>query len=141
MTASIAGTRIRYDVPSKCKIVSKILTTKFSTAEDQNSFISDLAESIFVNPITIKMWCAKYATTWELGQDLPVGTMSHSFLVVPKECIPKVNKKLKAIRNKIAKVKLTNEISTIKDRNADDLRSHHTPKEVLESLVVNKKAS
>jgi hypothetical protein len=138
MTANISGVSIRYDVPSKCTVVGHLLTKKYLSKKEQDQHIKKFAASIKVNPITIKMWCAKYATTWELGRNLPIGTMSHSFLTIPEASIPKVVNELAIIRASLIQVSIANEVSTVKEYCPEELRSRRTPKEVLELLITSK---
>ena len=138
-TAAVSGTRIRYDVPSKCQAVAAVLEQKYSSKEEQAKFISELAADMEVNSVTIKAWVFKYHKTYRLGMQLQKGVMSHAFTVVENDKIPAVNVQLAAIRSAIVNMRETYETSSVSGRNAADLRTRHTPKEILNELIENRK--
>lgn len=139
-TAVISGLRIRLDVPTKCKLVEKVLTTSFKTKQEQNEFITSLAEQHFVNPVTIKLWCGKYQNSWKLGKELPKGTMSFAFATIPDSRLPATIKQLEDLRTALNT--LTQKVQTkyhknFKGVNMDSLK---TPGKILDELILNKKA-
>ncbi len=69
-TAAITGMHIRMDVPTKCRVVESILTQTFADKEALNAFINTQALKLDVNPVTIKLWCSKYADIFLIGKQL-----------------------------------------------------------------------
>ena len=82
MTAKISGLTCRYDVPTKCQIVSDILTKQFQTQQELVAFIKEQAITYHVNYITIRTWIGMYGHCYQLGMQLPKGVMSHSFTTI-----------------------------------------------------------
>jgi len=139
MNCIISGTKIMYDVPTKCTTVNNVLTGKFSSKKAIDSHIKTQAKSLGVNPVTIKAWIAKYAHTHEVGMGLPPGTMRHDFLTVSgTKAIRVVRTKLKKVR---LKIKAINEehSSTHTTIPLSKLRAEPTPGEILEELLNVKK--
>jgi hypothetical protein len=139
-SAAISGLHIRLDVPTKCRIVERVLSTTFDTREQQNKFINRLAEQSFVNPVTIKLWCGKYQNTWKLGKDLPVGTMSFSFTTVPEIKLPSIVRALNDLRKQLNKVVLKSQTKCYENSKFADTQSTKTPGAILDDLILNKKA-
>ena len=139
LTAAIAGTHIRYDVPSKCTVVHRVLSKTYKSKKHQNDTIAQIALELEVNPVTIKSWVSKYHNTFSLGMKLPRGTMAHAFTAIPESSISSVNNSLRSIRNAIIDLKMSNEVSTIDSHTADDLRTTATPKQILNELIEGKK--
>lgn len=79
MTAKISGTSIRYDVPTKCQLVSTILSRQYQTNKELVAFIKEQAAALNVNYITIRTWIGMYGDCYQLSMQLPKGVMSHSF--------------------------------------------------------------
>lgn len=82
MTAKISGLHIRYDVPTKCQLVSTILSKQYQTNEELVAFIKEQAALLHVNYITIRTWIGMYGNCYRLGMQLPKGVMSHSFTTI-----------------------------------------------------------
>jgi len=125
--AAIAGLRLRLDVPTKCRIVELILTRTFESKKALNDYISIVAVSYNVNPVTVKLWVSKYATTYKAGKQLPKGTMSFTFTTLNEKKIPKAEKSL---------LKLRNELNAIKAKYHPDIK--RTPNEILDELISTK---
>ena len=123
-TAAITGMHIRYDVATKCQIVESILTQTFADKEALNAFINTQALKLNVNPVTIKLWCSKYADIFLIGKQLPAGVMS--FVVDPlnQSAITKVRPQLESIRNSLSTLKAKYHVPQPK-----------TPQEILEELI------
>lgn len=126
-TAAITGLRIRYDVPTKCRIVRAVLLNRYPTKADLTDAIENLAIQYNVSPMSIKIWCAKYADTHEQGIKLPAGVMAFTPNPLVGKIITDVNSKLEELRNKQLVIK----------------RKHHpesgkTPREVLDDLILDK---
>ena len=123
-TAAISGSTIRYDVPTKCQIVESILTQTFADKESLNAFINTQAIILDVNPVTIKLWCAKYADIFLIGKQLPAGVMS--FIVDPlnQSAITTVRPQLESIRNSLSTLKAKYHVP-----------QPRTPQEILEELI------
>jgi hypothetical protein len=139
-TATVAGTHIRYDVPTKCNIVKAIVTSSYLTKAAQDSHIKSLADRLNVNPLTIKMWVSKYHNTYDMGRKLPQGTMSHTFVVLEDTAIPKAYSTLSKIRKQVVTLRNNLETSTVSGTAADDVRSSKTPNQILKQLVEETKA-
>ena len=127
-SAGIAGLRIRYDVPTKCHIVKLILSINYPDKETQNNDIEKLALLYNVNPVTIKIWCAKYAYTFKQGIKLPAGVMSFTTTPIQGKEISKVEAKLKDLRDKALAIKHKYHPET-----------GATPREILDELILDKK--
>jgi len=139
MNCIIYGTKIMYDVPTKCTTVNNVLTSKFSSKKAIDSHIKTQAKSLGVNPVTIKAWIAKYAHTHEVGMGLPPGTMRHDFLVVSgTKNVRVVRTKLKKVRLKIRAIN-EEHTSTHTSISPDKLRTKPPPGEILEELLNVKK--
>lgn len=123
-TAAITGMHIRYDVATKCQIVESILTQTFADKEALNAFINTQAITLDVNPVTIKLWCSKYANIFLIGKQLPVGVMS--FVVDPlnQSAITTVRPQLESIRNSLSTLKAKYHVP-----------QPRTPQEILEELI------
>lgn len=123
-TAAITGMHIRYDVATKCQIVESILTQTFADKEALNAFINTQAITLDVNPVTIKLWCSKYADIFLIGKQLPAGVMS--FVVDPlnQSAITKVRPQLESIRNSLSTLKAKYHVP-----------QPRTPQEILEELI------
>lgn len=124
MKAAIAGLHIRYDVPSKCTIVSDVLNKQYNTKEQLNEYIDSLAMKYQVSSTIIKLWCVKYETTYTQGMQLPDGVMSMEFNPIKKKSIPKVQDELSKLRASL---------EALRDK-------HHpcrtnTPSEILGELI------
>ena len=124
MTAAITGSRIRLDVPTKCTIVERILTKKYNSKEELYAFIDAQASKHYVNPITVKMWCAQYADIYKVGKQLPDGVMSYVVDPLDKKALKTVVPTLEKFRDELATFKA----------------KYHTPqprksKEILEELL------
>jgi hypothetical protein len=128
IAVAIAGLRLRYDVPTKCTVVQDILTRKFADKEDVNTYITGIATRYKVNPATIKVWCAKYASTYSIGMTLPTGTMAFVATPITGPEIAVVDKQLTTIRNNFIALKLKYHPDT-----------KRTPSEVLDELVSDKR--
>jgi hypothetical protein len=125
---AIAGLRLRYDVPTKCTLVQDILTRTFADKSAVNEYIAMLATTYNVNPVTIKLWCAKYASTYSIGMTLPTGTMSFVTAPITGPEIAVVDKKLTTIRDNFIALKLKYHPDT-----------NRTSSEVLDELINLKK--
>lgn len=123
-TAAITGMHIRYDVATKCQIVESILTQTFADKEALNAFINTQAITLDVNPVTIKLWCSKYADIFLIGKQLPAGVMS--FVVDPlnQSAITKVRPQLESIRNSLSTLKAKYHVP-----------QPRTSQEILEELI------
>lgn len=123
-TAAITGMHIRYDVATKCQIVESILTQTFADKEALNAFIKTQAITLDVNPVTIKLWCSKYANIFLIGKQLPAGVMS--FVVDPlnQSAITKVRPQLESIRNSLSTLKAKYHVP-----------QPRTSQEILEELI------
>ena len=123
-TAAITGMHIRYDVKTKCELVESILTQTFEDNDKLNEFINTQALKLEVNPVTIKLWCSKYADIFLIGKQLPAGVMS--FVVDPlnQAAITKVRPQLESIRNSLSTLKAKYHVP-----------QRRTSREVLEELV------
>jgi|694.fasta_scaffold22758_11 hypothetical protein len=99
--AAIAGLHTRYDVATKCKIVSFIMSSSYPTKAALNLRIEGLAVQFGVNPVSIKVWCAKYATTYMQGMALPAGVMSFVATPILNAEINVVSQKLATIRSNL----------------------------------------
>ena len=64
----IAGSKFRYDVPSKCTCVERIFKQELT--------VDSAAELYQVNPITIKIWIKKFFYSYLQFKKLPKGTMT-----------------------------------------------------------------
>jgi hypothetical protein len=124
---AIRGLKIMYDVPTKCAIVQAITTRTFADKSALNDYIALLATTYNVNPVTIKLWCAKYADTYSIGLTLPTGTMSFVATPITGAEIAVVDKKLTTIRDNFIALKLKYHPET-----------NRTPSEVLDELVSDK---
>lgn len=82
MKAKISGLSIRYDVPTKCTLVSLILTKQYKTNDELTAFINEQAAKFHINPLTVKNWISTYYDCYRLGMQLPAGVMSHSFTTI-----------------------------------------------------------
>ena len=123
-TAAITGMHIRYDVATKCQIVESILTQTFADKEALNAFINTQALKLNVNPVTIKLWCSKYADIFLIGKQLPAGVMSFVADPLNQSAITKVRPQLESIRNSL---------STLK--NKYHVPQPRTSQEILEELI------
>jgi hypothetical protein len=135
-TAAVSGLRLRLDVPTKCKIVEKVLTSTFNSKEDQNSFIELVATQNFVNPLTIKIWCGKYQNTYKIGKSLPIGTMSFAFATVPDNKILSASNQLEDLRKELAKIAKKSQSRYFANLKESDVETTKTPKEILEDLIL-----
>ena len=126
-SAAITGLRLRYDVATKCSIVHKVLKNNYPTKKDLNDQIEILANQYNVSTMSIKVWCAKYATNYKVGIKLPAGVMSFTGTPIKGKEISKVEAKLKNLRDKAL---------VIKNKYHPDTGS--TPREVLDELILNK---
>ncbi len=123
-TAAITGMHIRYDVKTKCELVESILTQTFADKEALNAFINTQALKLDVNPVTIKLWCSKYANIFLIGKQLPAGVMSFVADPLNQSAITKVRPQLESIRNSL---------STLK--NKYHVPQPRTSQEILEELI------
>ena len=82
MTAKISGLHIRYDVQTKCTIVSTILSKPYQNHDQLVAAIKEQAALLHVNYITIRTWIGMYGDCYQLGMQLPKGVMSHSFTTI-----------------------------------------------------------
>lgn len=123
-TAAISGSTIRYDVPTKCAVVESILTQTFADKETLNAFINTQALKLDVNPVTIKLWCSKYADIFLIGKQLPAGVMS--FVVDPlnQAAIATVRPQINSIRNSLSTLKAKYHVP-----------QPRTSQEILEELI------
>lgn len=126
-TAAIAGLHIRLDIPTKCNIVKAVVSTTYNSKEELTKTIEVLAVKYNVSPQSIKVWCAKYANTYEEGVALPAGVMAFTPNPLKGKVIKEVNKKLEELRNKQLVIK----------------RKYHpesgkTPRDVLDDLILDK---
>lgn len=128
-SAAITGTRLRYDVPTKCTIVSKVLDQQYDSQKAMNAFISALATEYRVNALSIKLWCAKYALTYLKGKELPIGTMSFEFEPIQGVDLHTCTEELSTFRKALAAFKARFSTAIPK-----------TPTEVLQGLVLTTKA-
>lgn len=126
-TAAIAGLHIRYDVRTKAYIVNSVLSKTFKSNKALNEFINAQAARYNITSVSIKVWCAKYATTYKQGMKLPKGVMSYSFTPIQGNTISEVSNKLTKLRNKALK---------IKHKYHPDTGS--TPREILDELILDK---
>lgn len=106
-TAAIAGTHIRYDIPTKCQIVAVILSNTYSSKKGLNAFIAVMATKYAVSSAAIKIWCAKYGHTYKQGVTLPAGTMSYEFTPLQQRQIQFVGTQLTNIRSELTALRTT----------------------------------
>jgi hypothetical protein len=104
-TAAITGMHIRMDVKTKCTVVESILTQTFADKEALNAFINIQALKLDVNPVTIKLWCSKYADIFLIGKQLPAGVMSFVVDPLDQSAINKVRPQLESIRSSLSTLK------------------------------------
>lgn len=98
----IAGSKFRFDVPSKCTCVEMIFKKKIT--------IDEAAELYQVNPITIKVWVKKFFYSYIQYKKLPAGTMTvadnvilgHSAIDMAKQMLKKQNKERKRFEKDFA---------------------------------------
>ena len=126
-SAAITGLHRRYDVPTKCSIVKSILSINYPDKETLNADIDKLAIKYNVTSVSIKVWCAKYANTFEQGIKLPAGVMAFVATPIKGKEIAIVEVKLKDLRDKALVIK----------------RKYHpetgsTPREILDELILDK---
>ena len=126
-SAAIAGLRIRYDVATKCSIVQTVLGKTYLTRKDLNNQIETLANQYNVSTVSIKIWCAKYASNYKVGIKLPAGVMSFTATPIKDTEIAKVEAKLKDLRDKAL---------VIKHKYHPETGS--TPREILDELILDK---
>ena len=122
--AAITGMHIRMDVPTKCRVVESILTQTFADKEALNAFINTQALKLDVNPVTIKLWCSKYANIFLIGKQLPAGVMSFVVDPLDQSAITTVRPQLESIRNSLSTLKAKYHIPQPK-----------TSQEILEELI------
>jgi hypothetical protein len=122
--ATHAGFRITYDVKTKCTVVESILTQTFADKEALNEFINTQALKLDVNPVTIKLWCSKYADIFLIGKQLPAGVMSFVADPLNQAAITKVRPQLESIRNSLSTLKAKYHVPQPK-----------TSQEILEELI------
>ena len=123
-TAAITGMHIRMDVKTKCTVVESILTQTFADKEALNEFINTQALKLDVNPVTIKLWCSKYADIFLIGKQLPAGVMSFVADPLNQAAITKVRPQLESIRNSLSTLKAKYHVPQPK-----------TSQEILEELI------
>jgi len=123
-TAAITGMHIRYDVATKCQIVESILTQTFADKEALNAFINTQAITLDVNPVTIKLWCSKYANIFLIGKQLPAGVMSFVVDPLDQSAITTVRPQLESIRNSLSTLKAKYHVP-----------QPRTSQEILEELI------
>ena len=123
-TAAISGSTIRYDVPTKCQIVESILTQTFADKEALNAFINTQALKLDVNPVTIKLWCSKYADVFLIGKQLPAGVMAFVVDPLDQSAITTVRPQLESIRNSLSTLKAKYHVP-----------QPRTSQEILEALI------
>ena len=123
-TAAITGMHIRMDVPTKCRVVESILTQTFADKEALNAFINTQALKLDVNPVTIKLWCSKYADIFLIGKQLPAGVMSFVVDPLDQSAITKVRPQLESIRNSLSTLKAKYHVP-----------QPRTSQEILEELI------
>lgn len=128
VAGAIRGLKIVYDVPTKCSIVQMILANTYPTKEDLNDQIEMLANQYNVSTMSIRVWCAKYATNYKQGIKLPAGVMSFTITPIKGKEIAKVEAKLKDLRDKAL---------VIKSKYHPDTGA--TPREILDELILDKK--
>ena len=110
MTGKICGLHIRYDVATKCEVVSKILNTTYTNQEQLVAFIKEQAVALHVNYLTIRTWLGMYGDCYQLGMQLPKGVMSHSFTTInTKTDLNQAYKDLAKIKEQLESVKLNRE--------------------------------
>ena len=127
MNAAITGMRIRYDVPTKCKLVEAILTKSFKDKQALNEYIQMRATKLKVNPVTIKLWCAQYANNFLIGKNLPAGVMAFVADPLDQTSIPIVQPQLESIRNTLSTLKAKYHVP-----------QPRTSQEILEELINTK---
>jgi hypothetical protein len=127
-SAAIAGLHIRYDIATKCAIVKSILSQSFTSNKHINAYIATLAAKYNVTDVSIKLWCAKYATTYKQGLKLPAGVMSFEFNPIQDETIAKAQTEVAKLREQATKLKC-------KYHNC----KHVTPSEILNELITTAK--
>lgn len=123
-TAAITGMHIRMDVKTKCKIVESILTQTFADKEALNAFINTQALKLDVNPVTVKLWCSKYADIFLIGKQLPAGVMSFVADPLDQAAINKVRPQLESIRSSLSTLKAKYHVP-----------QPRTSQEILEELI------
>lgn len=123
-TAAISGMHLRMDVPTKCTVVESILTQTFADKEALNAFINTQALKLDVNPVTIKLWCSKYADIFLIGKQLPAGVMSFVVDPLDQSAITKVRPQLESIRNSLSTLKAKYHVP-----------QPRTSQEILEELI------
>lgn len=123
-TAAISGMHLRMDVPTKCTVVESILTQTFADKEALNAFINTQALKLDVNPVTIKLWCSKYADIFLIGKQLPAGVMSFVADPLNQSGITTVRPQLESIRNSLSTLKAKYHVP-----------QPRTPQEILEELI------
>lgn len=123
-TAAISGMHLRMDVPTKCTVVESILTQTFADKEALNAFINTQALKLDVNPVTIKLWCSKYADIFLIGKQLPAGVMSFVADPLNQSAITTVRPQLESIRNSLSTLKTKYHVP-----------QPRTPQEILEELI------
>lgn len=126
-SAAIAGLHRRYDVATKCHIVKLVLSITYPDKEAQDNDIAKLALLYDVNPVTIKVWCAKYAFTYKQGIKLPAGVMAFVATPIQGKEIAVVEAKLKDLRDKALAIKHKYHPET-----------GATPREILDELILDK---
>lgn len=133
--STISGISTRYDVKSKCKVVEHLLTQEYKDKKHLNTVIENIAESLMVNPVTVKLWIHKYQHTYKEGLKLPDGVMSYSPLVIDEKDLVYVKRKLKIVKNKINTIKKEHE-KTLSKVSAKTLREGtKKPSELLNKLI------
>ena len=80
-TTTIAGSRLQYDLPTKCTCVRNLV--------EQTTSIEESANLYGVLPLTIKAWVRQYGDCYEQFEQLPAGTMRVAKKIIkgPKACM------------------------------------------------------
>ena len=133
--SAITGLHTRYDVKTKCKVVESIFNKTFSSKEEANEYIAAIAETLEVNPVTIKLWISKYELTYKEGLKLPNGVMSYSFLTIDDSQVSKVNSKLLKVRQKLNSIRSSYETTTLPNVTTAQIRGNRKSKEILDELI------
>ena len=106
MIAKISGLHIRYDVKTKCEIVSTILNKPYQNKDQLVEAIKAQAIAYNVSYVAIRTWIGMYGDCYKLGMQLPSGVMSHSFTTInTKTEIKATFKELVQIRTAVGTLK------------------------------------
>ncbi|MEA1971969.1 MAG: hypothetical protein U9N34_01530 [Candidatus Cloacimonadota bacterium] len=106
-TAAVQGCTLKWDAPTKARVVNKLLTAKYVDQKKYNEAVATQAVIYHVTTPTIKAWVNKYQFTHAKISNYPDGVMTVANGILQDNAISEARTKINEFKTKLNKLLAT----------------------------------